>query len=89
MVFQDCLPLTCSTAHQEACLARSQGPSRNLRDLSSIMMKLMQGHVKENGAVGVDNTNLWPLSSDAVTFLSEITSATTATELLNVGLYSL
>jgi hypothetical protein len=47
-------------------------------------MELMQKYVKEDGAIGVDNLNLWPSNSDAVGFLSATTSAASAAELLKV-----
>jgi hypothetical protein len=45
-------------------------------------MELMQGYVKEDGAVGVDDLHRW--DSDAVGFLSETTSATSVHELMKV-----
>jgi hypothetical protein len=47
-------------------------------------MELMQKYVKEDGAIGVDNLDRWPLNSDAVKFLSATTSAGSAAELLKV-----
>jgi hypothetical protein len=57
--------------------------------LSSITMELMQKYVKEDGAIGVDNLDRWPLNSKAVTFLSATTSAASAAELLKVCYFSL
>ena len=48
-------------------------------------MELMQKHVKDDGAVGVDDLKLWPSDSNAVDFLSATTSATTVDVLLEVG----
>ena len=48
-------------------------------------MELMQGYVKENGAVGVDDLDRWPIDSDAVNFLSRTTSATSVAELMGVS----
>ena len=48
------------------------------------MMRLMQGYVKEGGAIGIDDLERWPPSSDTVRFLSETTSAASAAELLKV-----
>ena len=48
------------------------------------MMRLMQGYVKEGGAIGIDDLERWPPSSDAVRFLSETTSIASAAELLKV-----
>jgi hypothetical protein len=48
-------------------------------------MELMQKHVKEDGAVGVDDLRQWPSDSDAVGFLSETTSASSVIELMKVS----
>jgi hypothetical protein len=45
----------------------------------------MQGYVKEDGAVGVDDLRRWPIDSDAVNFLSQTTSATSVAELMKVS----
>lgn len=47
-------------------------------------MELMQGYVKEERAVGVDDLRRWPPDSDAAGFLSETTSATSVIELMKV-----
>ena len=47
-------------------------------------MELMQGYVKEERAVGVDDLRRWPSDSNAVGFLSETTSATSVIELIKV-----
>ena len=60
----------------------SQKPLQDIRALSSIVMELMQGYVKEAGAVGVDDLHRW--SPDAVSFLSDTISAASAAELLKV-----
>jgi len=44
----------------------------------------MQKYTQDNGAVGVENLDRWPSDSDAVTFLSETTSAASARELRKV-----
>lgn len=48
-------------------------------------MEMMQGYVKEDGAVGVDDLTRWPSDSDAVSFLSQTTSATSITALMKVS----
>ncbi|KAH6692796.1 kinase-like domain-containing protein [Leptodontidium sp. MPI-SDFR-AT-0119] len=58
-----------------------KGEPRDVRALSLIMMELMQKYVKDDGAVGVDNLRRWSSDCDAVTFLSETTSAASALEL--------
>lgn len=52
-------------------------------------MELMQKYIKDDGAVGVDNLHRWPSDCDAVTFLSNTTSAVSALELQNVPTLSL
>ena len=47
-------------------------------------MELMQKYTQDNGAVGVENLDRWPSDSDAVTFLSETTSAASICELREV-----
>jgi len=47
-------------------------------------MELMQGYIKEDEAVGVDDLRRWPSDSDAVGFLSQTTSATLVAELMEV-----
>jgi hypothetical protein len=56
-----------------------------VRALGIITMELMQKYTQDNGAVGVENLNRWPSDSDAVAFLSETTSATSACELRKVS----
>jgi hypothetical protein len=75
-------------AAQELCVWRPAQDSsyRDIRALSSITMELMQGYVKENGAIGVDNPNRW--SDNALDFLSQTTSATSAAALAKASWYS-
>jgi hypothetical protein len=47
-------------------------------------MELMQKYIKEDGAIGVDNLDRWPLSSNTLKFLSTMTSIASAAELLEV-----
>jgi len=42
----------------------------------------MQGYAKDDGAIGIDDLHRWPLGSAAVGFLSETTSASSVTELI-------
>ena len=58
---------------------------RDIRALGYITQYLMQGYLKEDGAVGVDDLVRWPLDSDAVKFLSQTTSITSIAELMKVG----
>lgn len=48
-------------------------------------MELMQGYIKEEGAIGVDDLTRWPSDSKAVDFLSQTTSATSSAALMKVG----
>ncbi|OBT51889.1 hypothetical protein VE04_09289 [Pseudogymnoascus sp. 24MN13] len=48
---------------------------QDVRALGIIIMELMQKYTQENGAVSVENLDRWPSDSNAVTFLSKITSA--------------
>jgi hypothetical protein len=47
-------------------------------------MELIQKYVKEEGAIGVDNLDRWHSNSEALGFLSAMTSAASAAELLKV-----
>lgn len=47
-------------------------------------MELMQKYCKDDGVVGVENLDRWPIDSKAVTFLSETTSAISVHELIKV-----
>ncbi|CAG9951681.1 unnamed protein product [Clonostachys rosea f. rosea IK726] len=50
--------------------------------LGSIMMTLMQGYVKDDGVVGVDNLDRWRTDSRAVEFLSATTYVNDMNQLL-------
>lgn len=75
-----------NSANQQCCdkSLRNQEP-RDVRALGIITMELMQKYTQDNGAVGVENLDRWPSDSDAVTFLSETTSAASARELREVS----
>jgi hypothetical protein len=54
-------------------------------------MELMQGYPKEDGAIGVDDVDRWPLDSNAVDFLSiteSVTSVVELTKVREVSIYS-
>lgn len=73
------------TASQDYELPRYDSPeSRYIRALSIIVMELMQGYAKEDGAIGVDNLHRWPVDSNAVKFLSTTVTATSLNELIKV-----
>ena len=63
----------------------SNGASQYMEALSSIVTELMNGYVKEDGAVGVDDLHRWPPGSNAVSFLSETTSAASIFKLIKVS----
>jgi hypothetical protein len=48
-------------------------------------MEMMQKYIKDGGAVGVENLERWPADSNAVSFLSQTTSASSVTELNKVS----
>lgn len=78
------LDLTNKAASLEDCFTHT--PKANLQyveALGSIITELMNGYVKE-GAIGVDDLHRWPPGSNAVTFLSETTSAVSIFELTKV-----
>jgi hypothetical protein len=72
---------------QECCHSRLLGSAelRDVRALGLITMELMQGYVKDDGAIGVDDLYRWPDSFDAVGFLSETTSASSVDEVMKVS----
>ena len=72
-----------SSAGQENCQAPVI-PSKDIRDLGLIMMELIQGYVKDNGAVGIDKPELWEFNT--LRFLSDTTSVSKVGELLKVRL---
>lgn len=47
-------------------------------------MELMQGYVKENGMVGIDDLSRWPSDCLSLDFLSETTHSTNIDSLLKV-----
>ncbi|EFW13295.1 hypothetical protein D8B26_005415 [Coccidioides posadasii str. Silveira] len=53
-----------------------QSQAQSIQALVAITMELMQKHGKDDGVVGVDDLNRWPIDSDAVKFLSAASSAT-------------
>ena len=49
-------------------------------------MELMQKYSKDDGVIGVEDLDRWPLGSKAVNFLSETTCTTSPKELTKVGI---
>ena len=80
-------PLTSKPANQERCLKvdPSKDGDRDLRAVGHIAMELMQKFSKDDGTIGVEYLNRWSSSSNAIGFLSEMTSANCVTELIQVG----
>ena len=60
----------------------------SMRPLSSIMMELMQTYDKNDGVVGVDDLDCWPVDSDAFGFLSTASSTVTIEALKQVSQFS-
>lgn len=56
-----------------------------MKALATITMELMQKYVKDDGVIGVDDVERWPVDSDAVGFLSATTSAGSIEELKGVS----
>jgi hypothetical protein len=70
----------------ENCYTRTYNSAPTYQKaLSSLVPELMNGYIKEDGAVGVDNLDRWPPESNAVAFLSETTSATSIFDLIEVS----
>ena len=74
--------LTVAGMH-EGCVPWGHG--QLFRDLSHVVMFLMQGYAKEDGAVGISDLQRWPSDSLAVEFLSATTCASQTNQLLEVG----
>jgi hypothetical protein len=72
---------------KECCKLRPQNSteSRYIKALGMVIMELMQGYPKEDGAVGVDDLYRWPSDCNAVNFLSTTVTATTLVELAKVS----
>ena len=70
----------------KACmvLPRGHGKSNDVEHLGRLTMNLMQGYEKKSGAIGLDDPSAWSL--EAITFLSDTTSAASVQELANVSL---
>ncbi|KAJ5216813.1 hypothetical protein N7468_009821 [Penicillium chermesinum] len=45
-----------------------------IKALSSITMEIMQKYVKDDGVVGVDDVDRWPVDSDAFGFLAALST---------------
>ncbi|KAF3403916.1 hypothetical protein F1880_010281 [Penicillium rolfsii] len=65
-------------ASLEFCLDRPPGlvQSVYIKKLASITMEIMQKYVKDDGMVGIDDVERWPVDSDAFRFLSALSAAT-------------
>lgn len=59
------------------CVERPPGQAQNvyIKTLASITMEIMQKYVKDDGMVGVDDVDRWPVDSDAFGFLSALSTA--------------
>ena len=59
------------------CVECLPGQAQNvyIKKLASITMEIMQKYVKDDGMVGVDDVDRWPVDSDAFGFLSALSTA--------------
>ncbi|KAJ5346215.1 hypothetical protein N7452_004219 [Penicillium brevicompactum] len=64
-------------ASLEMCVERPPGQTQSIyiKTLASITMEIMQKYVKDDGMVGVDDVDRWPVDSDAFGFLSALSTA--------------
>ncbi|CAG8316469.1 Tyrosine-protein kinase, receptor ROR, subgroup [Penicillium camemberti] len=64
-------------ASLEMCVECLPGQAQNvyIKKLASITMEIMQKYVKDDGMVGVDDVDRWPVDSDAFGFLSALSTA--------------
>ncbi|KAJ5988269.1 hypothetical protein N7481_003479 [Penicillium waksmanii] len=64
-------------ASLEMCMESQPGEIQRvyIKALSSITMETMQKYVKDDGVVGVDDVDRWPVDSDAFEFLSALSTA--------------
>ena len=72
-------------ANQECCHASRSSSAGDVRALGIVTMLLMQKYRSDNGDLGIEDTQRWPLDSDAVQFLTETNAAKSAQELMKVG----
>ena len=75
-----------SIAGQECCGVPDGSNPCDVRAVGYITMELMQKYAKDDGAVGIENLNRWPMDSDAVKFLSTTTSAGSVEDLREVSM---
>lgn len=83
-------PADGNIAGLESCVdcLPDQVQALSMRPLSSIMMELMQTYDKNDGVVGVDDLDRWPVDSDAFGFLSTASSTVTIEALKQVSQFS-
>ncbi|KAJ6018497.1 hypothetical protein N7522_001961 [Penicillium canescens] len=64
-------------ASLEMCVECQPGQAQNvyIKTLASLTMEVMQKYVKDDGMVGVDDVDRWPVDSDAFGFLSALSTA--------------
>lgn len=73
-----------NTANQEHCLATTASDTADVRAVGHVAMMLMQKYAKDDGAIGIENLNRWPVGSTPVKFLAMTTSARSVGELEQV-----
>ena len=88
LYFQD--PADVAIAGLESCVdcLPNQVQAPSIQALSTITMELMQTYDKNDGVVGVDDLDRWPVDSDAVGFLSTVSSTVAIEELKQVSQFS-
>jgi hypothetical protein len=52
-------------------------------------MEIMQKYVKDDGMVGIDDVERWPVDSDAFRFLSALSAATSIKSLKEVRIQAI
>lgn len=61
-----------------------QAQSVHIKKLGSIAMEIMQKYVKDDGIVGIDDVERWPIDSDSFEFLVALSTTTSIESLKEV-----
>ena len=83
-------PADVAIAGLESCVncLPNQVQAPSIQALSTITMELMQTYDKNDGVVGVDDLDRWPVDSDAFGFLSTVSSTVAIEALKQVSQFS-
>lgn len=73
-----------TAANQECCHKSGLSSAGDVRALGIITMLLMQKYHSNNGDLGIEDTQRWPLDSDAVQFLTELSAEKPVQKLMKV-----